>query len=81
MHKKVHQFLTSIQDDGTCKITKSDGAYHRVMIDNDTVSQALKFIHGDHNVSSMKLSLEEKKLVFKMRDEISNKMVYANLIN
>ena len=55
--QKVHQFLTLIQEDKTCRITGSDGAYHRVMIDSDMVSQALKFIHGDHNVNSMKLSL------------------------
>ena len=29
----------------------------------------------------MKLSLEEKKLVFKMRDDTSSEMVYANLID
>ena len=45
------------------------------------VSQALKFIHGDHNVSSMKLSLEEKKQVFKMQDDSIIEMVYNSLVD
>ena len=45
------------------------------------VSQALKFIHGDHNVSSMKLSLEEKKKVFKIQDDSITEMVYNNLVD
>ena len=51
------------------------------MIDSDMVSQALKFIHGDHNVSSMKLSLEEKRQVFKMQDNSVIEMVYNNLVD
>ena len=52
-----------------------------MLIDSEMVSLALKFIHGDHNVSSMKLSLEEKKEVFKMQDDSVMKMVYNNLVD
>ena len=38
-------------------------------IDGEMITQALKIIHGGNNVSSMKLSLEEKKQVFKMQDD------------
>ena len=50
-------------------------------VDSDMVSQALKFIHGDHKVSSMKLSMEEKRQVFKMQDESVTKMVYNNVVD
>ena len=59
----------------------SDGATHRLLIDNEMVSQALNFIHGNHNVSSMKLSLEEKKQVFKMHDDSITEMVYNKLVD
>ena len=79
--QRVHQFLTSIQEDGTCKMIGPDGATTSVRIDSDMVTQALKFFPGDHNVSSMKLSLEEKKKVFKMQDDSVTKMVYNNLMD
>ena len=50
-------------------------------IDSDMVTQALKFFLGDHNVSTMKLSLEEKKQVFKMQDDSVTEMVDNNLLD
>ena len=67
--QRVHQFLISIQEDGTCRMMGSDGATISVWIDSDMVTQSLKFFSGDHNVSTMKLFLEEKKQVFKMQDD------------
>ena len=54
---------------------------HRVKIDSDMVSQALRFIHGDHNGSSMKLSLEEKRQVCKLQDDSVIEMVYNNSVD
>ena len=45
------------------------------------VTRALRLIQGEHKVSGLKLSLEEKKSIFGMRDDTSNEMVYANLID
>ena len=55
----VHQFLTSIQKDGTCRMIGPDDATTSVRIDSDMVTQALKFFPRDHNISSIKLSLED----------------------
>ena len=79
--QRVHQFLTSIQEDGTCRMMGLDGATTSVRIDSDMVTQALKLFQGDHNVSTMKLSLEEKKQVFIMQDDFVIKMVYSNLVD
>ena len=51
------------------------------MVDSDMVTRALRLIHKDHKVSNMKLSLEEKKTIFKVKDDTSSEMVYANLVN
>ena len=64
--QRVHQFLTSIQEDGTWRMIGPDGATTSVRLDSDMVTQALKFFLRDHNISSIKLSLEEKKQVFKI---------------
>ena len=40
--QRVHQFLTSIQEDGTCRMMGLDGATTSVRIDSDMVTQALK---------------------------------------
>ena len=50
-------------------------------IDGEMITQALKIIHGENNVSSMKLSLEEKKQVFKMQDDSLTDMTYNNLVD
>ena len=50
-------------------------------IDGEMITQALKIIHGGNNVSSMKLSLEEKKQVFKMQDDSVTEMTYNNLVD
>ena len=74
------QLLTSIQDDGTCQITGLEGATHQVRI-GEMITQALKIIHGENNVSSTKLYLEEKKQVFKMQDDSVTELTYNNLVD
>ena len=47
------------------------------------VRQSLRhytFFEGNNQVSTMKLSLEEKKSVFKLEAKTSSEMVYTNLI-
>ena len=51
------------------------------MVDIDMVTRALRLIHKDHKVSNLKLSLEEKKMVFKMKNDSNSEMVYANLVD
>ena len=53
-----------------------------MLIDNELVTQAqLKFIHRDHKVSTLKLSMEEKNIVFRMWDDSMIGMVYKNLVD
>ena len=79
--QRVHKFLTTLQEYGSCRITGIDGGTHRVLIDSELVTQALRFIHGDHKVSALKLSLEEKKTMFRMQEDSVTKMVYNNLVD
>ena len=79
--RRVHEFLTSLQEDNTCQVTDRDGGKVELLVDSDMVTGALKLIHGEHKVSGLKLSIEEKKTVFKMRDDTSSEMVYGNLID
>ena len=58
-----------------------DGGKVELSMDSDMVTRALRLIQGEHNVSKLKLSLEEKKSTFRMRDDTSSEMVYANLID
>ena len=50
------------------------------MITREIVTQVLHLIEGNHEVSSMKLTLEEKKSVFRLEAVTRSKMVYTNLI-
>ena len=79
--KRVHQFLTSIAEDGTCRVSGMDGQMTELRIDGQMVSHAFRFLQGDHKVSTMKLSIEEKRLVFKMQDDSVTEMVYNNLVD
>ena len=58
--------MTTIAEDGTCRVSRMDGQMTELRIDGQLVSQALKFLEGDHKVSTMKLSIEEKRSIFKM---------------
>ena len=79
--QRVHEFLTTLQEDGSYKIIGRDGGTHEALIDSELVTQALKFIHGEHKVSALKLSMEEKKTIFKTKDDTSSEMVYSNLVD
>ena len=79
--QRVHQFLTTITEDGTCKVNGADREVSELRIDGQVVTQALRFIHGDHKVSALKLSIEEKKTMFKMQDDSFTEMVYSNLVD
>ena len=72
--RRVHEFLTSLQNNGTCRIANKDGELIKLMVDSDMVATTLRLIQGEHNVSGLKLSLEEKKSVFRMRDDTSSEM-------
>ena len=79
--QRVHQFLTTITKDETCRVNGADGKVFKLKINGQVVTQELRFIHGDHKVSALKLSIEEKKTVFKMQDDFVTKMVYNNLVD
>ena len=73
--------MTTIAEDGTCRVSGMDGQMTELRIDGQMVSQALRFLQGDHKVSAMKLSIEEKRSVFKMQDDSVTEMVYNNLVD
>ena len=42
--KRVHQFLTTIAEDGTCRVNGMDGQMTELRIDGQMVSQALRLL-------------------------------------
>ena len=49
--RRCHEFLTSLQEDGTCQIIDRDGGKVEFLVDSDMVTRALRLIQGEHNVS------------------------------
>ena len=79
--QRVHEFVETLQENGACKIIGRDGGFEEVLITREIVTQALHLLERNHKVSAMKLTLEEKKSVFKLEAAASSEMVYANLID
>ena len=72
--------MTTLQDNGTCRIIGKDGGLVEVLITREIVTQALHLLEGNHKVNAMKLALEGKKSVLKLEIATSSEMVYANLV-
>ena len=55
--QRVHEFMTTLQENGTCKITVKDGGVEEALITSEIVIQDLHLLEGNHQVGTMKLSL------------------------
>ena len=63
--RRLHKLLTTLEEDGSCRLTDEHGEQVLVNISNETVVRALHIQEGNYDTSAMKLSLKEKLTVFK----------------
>ena len=74
---KIHELMTSLQEDGTCQLTHLDGEKVKLHISKDIVIKALLIQEGNHMFNGMKLTPQERKVAFK--GDTANESVYDNL--
>ncbi|MCO5581474.1 hypothetical protein L7F22_035359 [Adiantum nelumboides] len=62
---RVHQLVTTLQEDGTCKMTNQEGHEVELQLSSKIVTDALQLKEGSLMISNMKLSTEERSVAFK----------------
>ncbi|MCO5596512.1 hypothetical protein L7F22_050575 [Adiantum nelumboides] len=74
---RVHQLITTLQEDGTCKMTNKEDQKVELHLSLEIITRALLLKEGNFMISAMKLSTEERSVAFKA-DNI-NDCTYSSL--
>ncbi len=74
---RAHELLTTIQDNGTCRLTDKDGEEVECQVSEITVINALKLQEGNNSFSGMKVDGHDKKNLF--GTEVANECIYEVL--
>ena len=74
---RAHELMTTLQENGICKLTAKDGSKLECHINSLTVVQALRLQEGNNPFSWMKVGAANKKALF--GTEKANECVYGEL--
>ncbi|MCO5560575.1 hypothetical protein L7F22_014190 [Adiantum nelumboides] len=75
--KRCHEFMTTLQEDGRCRLTNKDNEVVEVQITGTIVDKALKIATGNTDIANMKMSKDDKVATF--GSTTASEHVYATL--
>ena len=67
---RVHELMTTLEEDGTSQLTHKDGKVVELNISKDIATKALRLKEGNNPLNPMKLTTMDQSLTFKI-DQVS----------